>query len=52
MWKNTFLNRSEAKTDIRDFIEMFYNSINRHSHTGSVSPYNFKKSPFEELRTV
>ncbi|MGM7319320.1 IS3 family transposase, partial [Idiomarina sp. ST10R2A5] len=44
--------RNEAKTEIFNFIEMFYNPKKRHSHTGGVSPVNFEKAYFENLQTV
>jgi len=37
--------REEAKRDIVDYIEMFYNSNRRHSYLGNVSP-----NKFEEMR--
>ncbi len=33
----------EAKSDIVDYIEMFYNSYRRHSHLGNLSPRAFAK---------
>tara|TARA_R110000764_G_scaffold53138_2_gene115554 strand:+ start:2778 stop:2957 length:180 start_codon:yes stop_codon:yes gene_type:complete len=36
----------EAKGEIFNFIEMFYNPIKRHSHTGDVSPEKFKTMYF------
>jgi len=41
--KKIYPNKNEAKTDIFDFIETFYNPKKRHSHTGGVSPDNFKR---------
>ncbi len=35
--------REEAKRDIIDYIEMFYNSNRRHSYPGYVSPKEFEK---------
>jgi len=34
------------------FIEMFYNPVKRHSHTGGVSPAKFKKAYFSRLEGV
>jgi len=34
--------REEAKGDIVDYIEMFYNSKRRHSYLGYVSPKEFE----------
>ncbi|WP_404397703.1 IS3 family transposase [Idiomarina loihiensis] len=50
--KKIYPNRNEAKTEIFNFIEMFYNPKKRHSHTGGVSPANFEKAYFENLQTV
>jgi len=34
--------REEAKTDLFDYIEIFYNRTRRHSHLGQVSSYDFE----------
>jgi putative transposase len=34
--------RDEARADLFDYIEVFYNRIRRHSHIGQLSPYDFK----------
>ena len=39
--------RDEARQDIGDYIEMFYNSRRRHSYLGYVSPRQF-----EEMRLL
>ena len=44
--------RDEAKTEIFNFIEMFYNPKKRHSHTGGVSPAKFEETYFLEQQTV
>jgi putative transposase len=44
--------REEAKGEIFNFIEMFYNPKNRHSHTDSISPTKREKAYFSELKTV
>ena len=36
-------NRESARSDIIDYIEMFYNSNRRHSYLGYVSPKEFEK---------
>ena len=41
-WTN-YMNRENAKSDIVDYIEMFYNSNRRHSYLGYVSPKEFEK---------
>jgi len=40
---NVFLNASEARKYIFDFIEVFYNRIRTHSYLGYVSPEEFEK---------
>ena len=42
-----YLTRNEARADIFDYIEMFYNPKRRHSYLGNVSPMKF-----EELRKL
>jgi putative transposase len=39
----SYKTREEAKRDIIDYIEMFYNSNRRHSYLGYVSPKEFEK---------
>lgn len=43
VYDQTYKTREEAKRDIVDYIEMFYNSRRRHSYLGNVSPDNFEK---------
>ena len=38
-----YTNRDSAKSDIVDYIEMFYNSNRRHSYLGYISPKKFEK---------
>jgi putative transposase len=40
---SNYATRSEARKDIVDYIEMFYNSRRRHSYLGYVSPKEFEK---------
>jgi putative transposase len=42
----------DAKTEIFNFIEMFYNPIKRHSHTGGISPVRFEENHFSKLKNV
>lgn len=44
--KKIYSTRDEAKTEIFNFIEMFYNPKKRHSYTGGVSPAKFEKAYF------
>lgn len=41
-----YINRGQAKNDIIDYIEMFYNSHRRHSYLKYVSPREFEKQYF------
>lgn len=40
---SNYITREEARRDIVDYIEMFYNSYRRHSYLGYVSPKEFEK---------
>lgn len=40
---SNYSTREEAKRDIVDYIEMFYNSKRRHSYLGYVSPREYEK---------
>ena len=42
----TYLNRSAARQDVIDYIEMFYNSRRRHSTLGYMNPMEFEKQQF------
>ena len=50
--RKIYSTRSDAKTEIFNFIEMFYNPIKRHSHTGGVSPAQFEEDYFSRLVSV
>ena len=39
-----FKTRGEAKAEIFDYIEVFYNRARRHKHLGQVSPETFEKT--------
>ena len=40
---SNYKTREEARRDVTDYIEMFYNSQRRHSYLGYVSPREFEK---------
>lgn len=42
--KRIYKNREEARRDIFDYIEMFYNPIRRHGNNGNLSPVEFEKN--------
>ena len=50
--RKIYSTREDAKAEIFNFIEMFYNPKKRHSHTGGVSPAKFEEAYFSELETV
>ena len=41
--RKTYRTRSQAKADIFDYIERFYNPIRRHSTIGYISPIEFER---------
>lgn len=44
VYSESYKTRQQAKSDIVDYIEMFYNSFRRHSHLGNLSPREFIKN--------
>jgi len=42
----------EAKQDVFDYIEMFYNPKRRHSFSNDMSPVEFEKQYFQRLSSV
>ena len=42
--KRIYRTRREAKADLFDYIEMFYNRTRRHSYLGGVSPEAFEQA--------
>lgn len=50
--RRTYLTREEAKQDVFDYIEMFYNPKRRHSNNDRLSPVNYEKRYFERLASV
>jgi putative transposase len=41
--RKTYRTRNEAKTDVFDYIERFYNTTRRHSTIGYISPVEFER---------
>lgn len=41
--RRTYLTREEARQDVFDYIEMFYNPIRRHGSAGGLSPVEFER---------
>ena len=50
--KQIYATRDQAKSEIFNFIEMFYNPIKRYSHTGGISPAQYEKDYFSKLGSV
>jgi putative transposase len=47
--RRIYHSKEEAKADLFDYIEMFYNSKRRHSHIGGVSPEVFERTSSQDL---
>lgn len=47
-----YATREEARRDVFDYIEMFYNPKRRHSHAGNMSPVEFEQQYFNKQKTV
>jgi putative transposase len=41
--KKVYRNRDEARADVFDYIERFYNPVRRHSTIGYLSPVEFER---------
>ncbi len=50
--RKTYADREEARQDVFDYIEMFYNPKRRHSFNNGLSPIECKKQYFERLKSV
>ena len=50
--RRIYANRSEARSDVFDYIEMFYNPKRRHGYNGNVSPVKFEEQYFNRLNCV
>lgn len=50
--RKTYLDREEARREIFDYIEMFYNPKRRHGYANDVSPVEFENQYFNRLRSV
>ncbi|PTU33257.1 IS3 family transposase, partial [Stenotrophobium rhamnosiphilum] len=40
----TYDSREDARSDLFDYIEVFYNRSRRHSHIGNISPYEYERA--------
>ena len=50
--KKIYATSSQARGDIFNYIEMFYNSQRRHSHADGLSPIEFEKRYFLRLESI
>ena len=50
--RKVYTTREEARHDVFDYIELFYNPVPRHGFTNGLSPVNHEKQYFERLQTV
>ena len=49
--RKIYLDRDEAKRDVFNYIEMFYNPKRRHGHANDVSPVEFENQYFNRLQS-
>ena len=50
--RKIYIDRNEARRDVFNYIEMFYNPKRRHSYAGNVSPVEFENQYFNRLQSV
>ena len=50
--RRVYKDREEARSDIFDYIEMFYNPKRRHSYTNRLSPVDYEKQYLVRLKSV
>lgn len=50
--RRAYKNREDARSDIFDYIEMFYNPVRRHGHAGNLSPIDFERLHLKQLSSV
>ena len=50
--RKTYVDREEARRDVFDYIEFFYNPKRRHGHANDVSPVQFEQQYFNRLESV
>lgn len=50
--RRVYANRDEARRDVFNYIEMFYNPVRRYSYSNRLSPVNYEKQYFERLASV
>ncbi|WP_233426385.1 IS3 family transposase, partial [Enterobacter asburiae] len=50
--KKSYGTREEARSDIFDYIEMFYNSKRRHGSSDQMSPTEYENQYYQRLGSV
>ena len=50
--RKIYIDRDEARRDVFNYIEMFYNPKSRRSYAGNVSPVEFEKQYLNRLQSV
>ncbi|QGT78990.1 IS3 family transposase [Guyparkeria halophila] len=50
--RRIYPDREEARRDVFDYIELFYNTRRRHGYIGGLSPVEFEKRYFNRLASV
>jgi putative transposase len=50
--RRIYKTREQAKRDVFDYIELFYNPKRRHGYNGNLSPVEFEKNYFMKLESV
>ena len=50
--RRIYISRNEARQDIFDYIEMFYNPKRRHRFSNNMSPVEYEKQYFQRLGSV
>jgi len=50
--RRTYLNRAQARQDVFDYMEMFYNPIRRHSHNDGLLPIKYEQRFNQRLASV
>ena len=50
--RRVYETRDDARADVFNYIEMFYNPKRRHSVSGGLSPVEYEKQYFQRLSSV
>ena len=50
--RRIYITRDEARQDIFDYIEMFYNPKRRHRFSNDMSPAEYEKQYFQRILSV